>query len=322
MSRVKSKAFSLIELLVVIAIISLLIGLIMPAVNGARERGRSLSCQTNIRELGRSALCYTVDWGVLPPCLDNYAASNKSTDRPGLDWLGVGSQTGGFTPNDFYTNRRLPTQPPHMPELWDPMQGNPKGFWAAPTRGLLYKYYRANKMVKCPSDSGRDPLKWVANDLEPLGNWVFSYTMMAPGVALRAPERIPGAAHVAGSTRSPAFAPLFVEEHGDGIAHDQHEGNFGAGIAPNPAGNAGDKLVSRHGPKAPRPGILPSQSSVTTFLQGRSNMGYVDGHVDEIQPNFGFAVIQYQNLGAANAFPNNVVGLLYKYGIKFEVQKF
>jgi prepilin-type processing-associated H-X9-DG protein len=59
----------------------------------------------------------------------------------------------------------------------------------------------------------------------------------------------------------------------------------------------------------------------TTLLQGRSNMGFADGHMDELQPNFGYAVIQYQNRGA-DAFRNNVVGILYRYGIRFDLQKF
>ena len=60
------RAFTLVELLVVISIIGILIGLLLPAVNMAREAGRKAQCSNNLKQLGYGCLQHETAQGYYP----------------------------------------------------------------------------------------------------------------------------------------------------------------------------------------------------------------------------------------------------------------
>lgn len=64
--RRRAAAFTLVELLVVIAILGVLVALLLPAVQSAREAARRIQCASNIRQMSMAVLGYESAHGTLP----------------------------------------------------------------------------------------------------------------------------------------------------------------------------------------------------------------------------------------------------------------
>ncbi len=65
-ARQHGRTFTLVELLVVITIISILAGLLLPALSRAREQAKAMSCGSNEKQLGTATVMYTNDFGRYP----------------------------------------------------------------------------------------------------------------------------------------------------------------------------------------------------------------------------------------------------------------
>ncbi len=123
-TRSGRRAFTLVELLVVIGIIAMLVSILLPVLNKAKQRANAVKCESNLKTLMMGFIMFSNDYkGYLPGSqLDiNAWPDNQSFKR---DWL-----QGPFD-----------------------SISTPSTFADAPQRGTIFKYVKNPKVYLCPSN--------------------------------------------------------------------------------------------------------------------------------------------------------------------------
>jgi prepilin-type N-terminal cleavage/methylation domain-containing protein/prepilin-type processing-associated H-X9-DG protein len=88
MQRQHRSGFTLVELLVVVGIIALLISILLPSLNRAREAANAVKCLSNLKQIGQA--------------LQLYAADNKNYVVPGMVIRGGSSGDTRYNPGDYW----------------------------------------------------------------------------------------------------------------------------------------------------------------------------------------------------------------------------
>lgn len=128
-SRGQSTGFTLIELLVVISIIAILIGLLLPAMQSAREAGRVAHCLSNSRQMAVCTQQYANDnWDSIP----GYLNPHNNPDVKEYSWYDEYARYMSDDPKGY---------------IKDKESGEVQSVWRCPSDGRYYKKRWATSLI-------------------------------------------------------------------------------------------------------------------------------------------------------------------------------
>lgn len=159
----KQRGFTLIELLVVIAIIAILAAILFPVFAQARESARTISCLSNLRQIGTSIRMYSQDYDEAFP-MGTYNGPRNWEVNPDATGPDCGSGWAGFNPGDggpAFTGCSYGTE-----------------FYRTLMSVQLGPYIKNKNIWYCPSDKARTPspsnISQGLQSYQWFPNWIYN----------------------------------------------------------------------------------------------------------------------------------------------------